>query len=171
MSLDNHLAHDNHEVAWTIISLSSRKVSELSDYFKLNEKRCEKLRLLGADGSNGVDLYTSDGGVARGVGISLVVSSYLGHSGARFHLHPRLVDKSGDESAVLLRRSCFNMERGFTFTPSLSVKAATSRECCSATIVSTTTGRLSRELRTKLATVCFLTLNFRCCSRLISKWC
>ena len=80
MSLDNHLAHDNHEVAWTIISLSSRKVSELSDYFKLNEKRCEELRLPGADGSNGVDLYTSDGGVARGVDISLVVSSYLDHS-------------------------------------------------------------------------------------------
>ena len=48
------------------------------------------------DGSNGVDLYTSDGGVTFGVNIFLLVSSYLGHSGARFHLHPELVDESGD---------------------------------------------------------------------------
>jgi len=57
----------------------------------------------------------------------LVVSSYLDHSGARFHLHPGLVDESGGESAVLLCHSCVDMERGFTFTPSLSMKAATSR--------------------------------------------
>jgi len=87
------------------------------DYFRLNEQRCEKLRLPGADGSNGIGLYTSDGGVARGVGISLAVSSYLGHSGARFYLHPGPVDESGDESKVLLCHSCADMERGFTFTP------------------------------------------------------
>ena len=78
--MGNYLTHDNHEVVWTTISLSRRKVSELSDYFKLNEKRCEELRLLDADGSNGVGLYTSDVGVPRGVDISLVVSSYLDHS-------------------------------------------------------------------------------------------
>ena len=51
------------------LEYSSRKVSELSDCFKLNDERCEELRLLGADGSHGVGLYTSDGGVARGVDI------------------------------------------------------------------------------------------------------
>ena len=45
------------------------KVSELSDYFKLNERRCGKLRLPGADGSDGVGLYTSDVGVGT---VSLV---------------------------------------------------------------------------------------------------
>ena len=29
-----------------------RNVNKLSDYFKLDEKRCEELRLLGADGSS-----------------------------------------------------------------------------------------------------------------------
>ena len=65
---------------WPLNMSATRKVSELSDCFEPNEKRCEELRLLGVDGSSGVDLYTSDGGVARGVGISLVVSSYLDHS-------------------------------------------------------------------------------------------
>ena len=59
-----------------------------------------RVRVRGAGGYNGVDLYTNAGGVARGVGISLVVSSYLDHSGARFHLHPGLADESGGESAV-----------------------------------------------------------------------
>ena len=70
---------------------------------------------LGADGSNGVDLYTSNGGIARGVDISLVVSTYLDHSGARFHLHPELVDESGDEPAVLL---CRNMSTWSEVPPS-----------------------------------------------------
>ena len=90
---------------------ATRKVSDLSDYFKLNEKRCEELRLPGADGSNGFDLYTSDGGVARGVDISLVASSYLDHSGAMFHLHPELADESGGESAVLLCHHCVDKDK------------------------------------------------------------
>ena len=79
----------------------------MSDCFKLNDERCEELRLLGADGTNGVDLYTSDGGVARGVDISVVVSSYLHEaSGSRFHLHPELVDESGGEPRVMLCHHC-----------------------------------------------------------------
>ena len=96
---------------WPLNTSATRKVSELSDYFKLNEKRCGKLRLPGADGSNGVGLYTSDGGLARGVGISLVVYSYLGQSGERFHLHPELVDESGDESAVFLCHHCVDKDK------------------------------------------------------------
>ena len=80
-------------------------------YFKFNEKRCGKLRLPGADGPNGADLYTSDGGVAPGVGISLVVSSYLDHSGVRFYLHPGLADESGDESTVFLCHHCFDKDK------------------------------------------------------------
>ena len=41
----------------------------------------------------------------------MVVSSYLGHSGARFHLHPRLVDESSDESAVLLCHHCVDKDK------------------------------------------------------------
>ena len=92
---------------WPLNTSATRKVSELSDFFKHNKKRCEELRLLGADGTNGVDLYTSDGGVARGVDISVVVSSYLHEaSGLRFHLHPELVDESGGEPRVMLCHHC-----------------------------------------------------------------
>ena len=64
--------------------------------------------LPGADGSNGVDLYSSDGSASR-VDIYPVVSSYQDHStGERFHLHPELVDKSGEVSTVLLCHHCDN---------------------------------------------------------------
>lgn len=71
-------------------------------------QRCRELELLGADDSNGVDLYSSDGSASR-VDMPPVVSSYQDHStGERFHLHPELVDKSGDASTVLLCHHCDN---------------------------------------------------------------
>ena len=90
------------------LEYSRRNVSELPTYFRLNVQRCSELELLGADGSNGVVLYSSDGSASR-VDISPVFSSYQHHStGERFHLHPELVDKSGDMSTVLLCQHCDN---------------------------------------------------------------
>ena len=81
-------------------------MSELPTYFRLNVQRCSELELLGADGSNGVVLYSSDGSASH-VDISPVVSSYQDQStGERFHLHPELVDESGDVSTVLLCHHC-----------------------------------------------------------------
>ena len=40
-----------------------------------------------------------------------MVSSYLGHSGARSHLHPELADESGGESAVLLCHHCVDKDK------------------------------------------------------------
>ena len=91
------------------LEYSRRYVSELPTYFRLDAQRCRELELLGADGSNGVDLYSSDGSASR-VDISPVVSSYQDHNtGERFHLHPKLVDESGDASTtVLLCHHCDN---------------------------------------------------------------
>ena len=90
------------------LEYSRRNVSELPTYFRLDAQRCRELELLGADGSNGVDLYSSDGSASR-VDISPVVSSYQDHNtGERFHLHPKLVDESGDASTVLLCHHCDN---------------------------------------------------------------
>ena len=47
------------------LEYSKRNVSELPTYFRLNVQRCSELELLGADGSNGVDLYSSDGSASR----------------------------------------------------------------------------------------------------------
>ena len=52
------------------------------------------------------------------------------------------------------------MDKDSTFTPGFSMKAATGRQRCSATIASTKTSRLDFQLRTALATVCFLASNF-----------
>ena len=49
------------------LEYSKRNVSELPTYFRLNVQRCRELELLGADGSNGVDLYSSDDGSASRV--------------------------------------------------------------------------------------------------------
>ena len=43
------------------LEYSRQNVSESPTYFRLNAQRCRELDLLGADGSNCVDLYSSDG--------------------------------------------------------------------------------------------------------------